>query len=257
MEESMAMSVTALVEYCDQLLGSGGFHDYCPNGLQVEGRSRVERILSGVTACQALLDVAVEWQADLVLVHHGYFWRGEPAAVTGIKRRRLKTLLRHDINLLAYHLPLDAHPTLGNNAKLAELLEFTVEGPLVPDAVPAVGNTGRLQPGLSLSQLEERISQRLQRKPQVISGGEHDIQTIAWCTGSAERMIEQALALGVDAYLSGEISEPVVHIAREAGIHYLGAGHHATERYGVKALGEHLADRFGLEHRFVDIDNPV
>ncbi len=127
----------------------------------------------------------------------------------------------------------------------------------MPDAVPAVGNTGRLQPGLSLSQLEERISQRLQRKPQVISGGEHDIQTIAWCTGSAERMIEQALALGVDAYLSGEISEPVVHIAREAGIHYLGAGHHATERYGVKALGEHLADRFGLEHRFVDIDNPV
>lgn len=253
----MSMNINELVKYCDQLLQVGSFRDYCPNGLQVEGRSRISRILTGVTASQALLDVAVEWQADLVLVHHGYFWKGESQVVTGIKQRRLKTLLQHDINLMAYHLPLDAHPTLGNNARLAELLGFKVEGPLEPGAVPAIGNMGRLEQGLSLQALEQRISHVLGRSPQVISGGSHDIRTVAWCTGAAERMIEHALAQGVDAYVSGEISEPVVHIAREAGIHYIGAGHHATERYGVQALGEHLAEQFGLEHRFVDIDNPV
>lgn len=253
----MSMNINELVKYCDQLLQVGSFRDYCPNGLQVEGRSRISRILTGVTASQALLDVAVEWQADLVLVHHGYFWKGESQVVTGVKQRRLKTLLQHDINLVAYHLPLDAHPTLGNNARLAELLGFEVEGPLEPGSAPAIGNVGRLPQSLSLQALEQRINQVLGRSPQVISGGDHDIRTIAWCSGAAERMIEHALAQGADAYVSGEISEPVVHIAREAGIHYIGAGHHATERYGVQALGEHLAEQFGLEHRFVDIDNPV
>lgn len=253
----MTLNINELVDYCDQLLQVSSFRDYCPNGLQVEGRSRVGRILTGVTASQALLDAAVEWQADLVLVHHGYFWKGESQVVTGIKQRRLKTLLQHDINLMAYHLPLDAHPTLGNNARLAELLGFEVEGPLEPGAAPAIGNVGRLAQSLSLQALEQRIDHVLGRSPQVISGGDHDIRTVAWCTGAAERMIEHALAQGADAYISGEISEPVVHIAREAGIHYIAAGHHATERYGVKALGEHLAGEFGLEHRFVDIDNPV
>ena len=253
----MSVKIHELVKYCDQLLQSDRFRDYAPNGLQVEGSARVKRVLSGVTACQALLDAAVEWEAELVLVHHGYFWKGESPAVTGIKQRRLKTLLKHGINLVAYHLPLDAHPELGNNARLAALLGLEMEGPLDPVASPAIGNIGRLEPGLSLAALEQRILGRLGRQPQVISGGDHEIHRVAWCTGAAERMIEQAVAQGADAYISGEISEPVVHIAREAGIHYLGAGHHATERYGVQALGEHLAQQFGLTHRFVDIDNPV
>jgi dinuclear metal center YbgI/SA1388 family protein len=253
----MSVNIRALVSHCDQLLEVERFRDYCPNGLQVEGRPEVKRILSGVTASQALLDAAVEWQADLILVHHGYFWKGESQPVTGIKQRRLKTLLLNEINLVAYHLPLDAHPKLGNNARLADLLGFEVTGPLEPGAAPAIGNVGQLEQPLTLDQLQARIAEVLQRSPQVIRGGEHEIRTLAWCTGAAERMIDLALAQGADAFISGEISEPVVHIAREAGIHYIGAGHHATERYGVQALGEHLAEHFGLEHRFVDIDNPV
>jgi len=253
----MSVNIHELVRYCDQLLQTDRFRDYAPNGLQVEGRTGITRILTGVTASQALLDAAVEWGGDLVLVHHGYFWKGESPAVTGIKQRRLKTLLLHEMNLVAYHLPLDAHPELGNNARLAARLGFEVEGPLDPGASPAIGNIGQLEQSLSLEALAQRIQERLGREPQVISGGDHEIRKVAWCTGAAERMIEQALVQGVDAYISGEISEPVVHIAREAGIHYLGAGHHATERYGVQALGEHLAQQFGLTHRFVDIDNPV
>jgi len=253
----MSVNIHELVRYCDQLLQTDRFRDYAPNGLQVEGRTGITRILTGVTASQALLDAAVEWEADLVLVHHGYFWKGESPVVTGIKQRRLKTLLLHEMNLVAYHLPLDAHPELGNNARLAARLGLEVEGPLDPGVSPAIGNIGRLEQVLSLEALEQRIQDRLGREPQVISGGDHEIRKVAWCTGAAERMIEQALAQGVDAYISGEISEPVVHIARESGIHYLGAGHHATERYGVQALGEHLAQQFGLTHRFVDIDNPV
>ena len=253
----MTVNIHELVKYCDQLLQTDRFRDYAPNGLQVEGTAQVTRVVTGVTACQALLDAAVEWEADMVLVHHGYFWKGEPSVVTGMKQRRLKTLLEHGINLVAYHLPLDAHPELGNNARLAALLGLEVEGPLDPGSSPAIGNIGRLNPVLSLSDLRQRIQCQLGREPQVISGGEHPISRVAWCTGAAERMIEQALAQGADAYISGEISEPVVHVAREAGIHYLGAGHHATERYGVQALGEHLEQKFGLTHRFIDIDNPV
>ena len=211
----MSVNINDLVAYCDQLLQVGRFRDYAPNGLQVEGRQAVKRVISGVTASQALLDAAVEWQADLVLVHHGYFWEGEPQAVTGIKQRRLKTLLLHDINLVAYHLPLDAHPQLGNNAQLAELLGLSVDGPLEPGAEPAIGNIGQLAQRVSLKELTQRIAAVLGREPQVIRGGEHDVQKVAWCTGAAERMIEHALVQGADVYISGEISEPVVHIARE------------------------------------------
>ncbi len=253
----MAVSIDRLVGYCDQLLQSGRFRDYCPNGLQVEGRRQVQRVVTGVTACQALLDEALAWQADLVLVHHGYFWKGEAAAITGIKRRRLQTLLVNDLNLMAYHLPLDTHAELGNNAQLARRLGVVLEGPLEPGQDPAIGNIGRLEQSLTLAEFAERIEQVLGRVPQMIAGGDHRIQRVALCTGAAERMIDLALEQGADLYLSGEISEPVVHTAREGGIHYCGAGHHATERYGVQALGEHLAEQFGLEHRFIDIDNPV
>lgn len=257
MTETKGVDTLDLVTYCDRLLNSARFRDYCPNGLQVEGRGRVSRIVSGVTACQALLDAAVEQRADLVLVHHGYFWKGEAAPVTGIKRRRLKTLLTQDINLLAYHLPLDAHPELGNNVQLAQRLGIEVQGGLEPDNPLSVGNLGTFASPLSLDAVRARIEQVLGRKPQVVSAGARPIRQVAFCTGAAERMIEQAHALGADAFISGEISEPVVHFAREAGIHYFGAGHHATERYGVQALGEHLAHRFDIEHLFVDIDNPV
>lgn len=253
----MAVTLDQLVHYCDRLLDVGRFRDYCPNGLQVEGRREIRRLVSGVTACQALLDAALDWQADLVLVHHGYFWKGEPAAITGIKRKRLHTLLSAELNLLAYHLPLDAHPELGNNAQLAKRLGIVLEGPLEPGQEPAIGNIGRLEQPLALAEFARRVEQVLGRTPQLIAGGSHAVERVAWCTGAAERMIDLALAQGADLFLSGEISEPVVHTAREGGIHYCGAGHHATERYGVQALGEHLARQFGLEHRFIDIDNPV
>ncbi len=253
----MAVATDELVRYCDQLLETGRFRDYCPNGLQVEGRRQVQRVITGVTACQALLDEALAWDADLVLVHHGYFWKGESAAITGIKRKRLRTLLTADINLMAYHLPLDAHAELGNNAQLAQRLGINLDGPLEPGQDPAIGNIGRLEQPLTLAEFGLRIEQVLGRVPQMIAGGDHPIERVALCTGAAERMIDLALEQGANLYLSGEISEPVVHTAREAGIHYCGAGHHATERYGVQALGEHLAQQFGLEHRFVDIHNPV
>lgn len=246
-----------LVNYCDELLKTTQFSDYCPNGLQVEGRSPIQKIVTGVTGCQALLDEAVNWGADMVLVHHGYFWKGEASVITGIKYRRLRTLIQNDMNLLAYHLPLDAHPVLGNNARLALKLGLQIEDTLEPGNANAIGNIGRVAEPCSLKRFCQRVGQLLDREPQVISGGVHKVHKVAWCTGAAERYIEKAIAMGADTYISGEISEPVVHIAREAGIHYIGAGHHATERYGVEALGEHLARHFGLEHRFIDIANPV
>ncbi|MGF1643567.1 MAG: Nif3-like dinuclear metal center hexameric protein [Thiotrichales bacterium] len=248
------VELQTLVEFLDETLQVSRFSDACPNGLQVEGRGRIERIVSGVTASAALLDAAVAARADAVLVHHGYFWRGERAVITGIRRRRLKTLLEYDISLIAYHLPLDAHAVFGNNAQLARVLDLEVVGPLNPEGI---GNHGRIRAPVGASTLAAKIERALGRKPLVIAGGEHSIATVAWCTGAAQGYIEQAANLGIDAFISGEISEHTVHFAREAGIHYFAAGHHATERYGVQALGAHVADRFGVEHRFIDIDNPV
>lgn len=246
-----------LLDYCDRLLDSAAFADYCPNGLQVQGVERVWRIVSGVTASQALVDAAIAAQADLLLVHHGYFWKGEPAPLTGIKQRRIKALLQHDINLVAYHQPLDVHAELGNNVQLAQLMDWQIEGGLEPDNPRSVGLRGRLSAPLSGEQLAAQLAQRLQRTPLHIPGNDRPIRRIAWCTGAAQGYIDRAIALGVDAYITGEVSEPTVHLAREHGIHFFAAGHHATERYGVKALGEHLAQQFGIEHRFIDIDNPV
>ncbi len=244
------------VAYCDSLLEIEAFRDYCPNGLQVQGRAQIHKLVTGVTASQALLDRAVEQQADAVLVHHGYFWKGDDPRVVGGMHQRLKTLLEHDISLLAYHLPLDAHPIYGNNVQLAHLLSLSIEGQF-GDSKPAIGLFGRLQTPLSPDVFAARIEQQLGRKPLLIEASERNIETIAWCSGAAQGYLPQAVALGVDAYLSGEISEQTVHVAREAGVHYISAGHHATERGGVRALGEHLASRFALEVTFVDIDNPV
>lgn len=246
-----------LLDYCDRLLDSAAFADYCPNGLQVQGGERVRRIVSGVTASQALVDAAIAAQADLLLVHHGYFWKGESSPLTGIKQRRIKALLQHDINLVAYHLPLDVHAELGNNVQLAQLMDWQIEGGLEPDNPRSVGLQGRLSAPLSGEQLAAQLAQRLQRTPLHIPGNDRPIRRIAWCTGAAQGYIDRAIALGVDAYITGEVSEPTVHLARENGIHFFAAGHHATERYGVKALGEHLAQQFGIQHQFIDIDNPV
>ena len=252
----MAIALNTLVAECDRYLDAARIADYCPNGLQVEGRAEVRRIVSGVTASQALLDAAVEAQADVVLVHHGYFWKNENPCVTGIKQRRLKTLLSHDISLLAYHLPLDLHPEVGNNVQLARRLGLQVEGPLEPGNPRSVGLLGSLAEPLAPAAFAARVAAVLGREPLLVPGC-GQIRRVAWCTGAAQGYIEQAIAVGVDAYLSGEVSESTVHCARESGISFLAAGHHATERYGVQALGEYLAQRFGLEHRFIDCDNPV
>lgn len=243
-----------LVSYLDGLLESGRFRDYCPNGLQVEGRSEVRRIVAGVTASQDLLDVAVRRGADAVLVHHGYFWKGEDGRVTGIRRQRLATLIANDINLIAYHLPLDAHPELGNNAQLARRLGWQPEGRFGEQDIAWLGS---LAEPLDLGGLVGKVASGLGREPLVIGQTNQPIRRIAWCSGGAQGYFEQAIALGADAYLSGEISEQTVHLARESGVAYIAAGHHATERGGVQALAAHLADRFGLECEFVDVDNPV
>lgn len=253
----MAVHLQDLVVGLEQVLQPDKFNDYCPNGLQVAGRAQVSRLVTGVTASLALLEQAQAWQADAVLVHHGYFWKGESAVLQGMKKQRLKLLLQHDISLLAYHLPLDTHPRWGNNRQLAERFGWSVDEPLDEGVFQGLGNIGRLPAAMSLAELGRQIGQQLQREPLLISGGDHPVRRIAWCTGAAQSMIELAADKGVDAYISGEISEPTVHVARERGIHYIAAGHHATERYGVAALGSWLAQQHGLEHRFIDIDNPV
>ena len=248
---------SALLGYLADLLQIHAYDDYAPNGLQVEGCATVNRLLTGVTASQALLEAAVEFGADALLVHHGYFWKGEDPVVTGMRRQRLKLLLDNDINLLAYHLPLDGHPELGNNAQLAMRLGIEVTGRVAGQNGPALVFQGRLTPPSTPGEFGARLASALGRTPLHIPGGGDRITTIGWCTGAAQGMIELAAAAQLDAYISGEISEPTVHAARELGIHYFAAGHHATERGGVEALGTHLAERFQLEHRFVDIDNPA
>jgi dinuclear metal center YbgI/SA1388 family protein len=243
-----------LTRYLDELLEAARFRDYCPNGLQVEGRPDIGRIVAGVTASQALLDAAVEAGADTVLVHHGWFWKGEDGRVTGFRKQRLSTLLRHDINLVAYHLPLDAHPELGNNAQWAKDCGFVPEGRFGDQDIAW---HGRLAEPCTAAELAARVGQVLGRPVQLVGPGDRPVSRIGWCSGGAQGYFEQAVALGLDAYLSGEISEQNTHLARETGVPYLACGHHATERGGARALAKHLAERFGLDCRFIDIDNPV
>jgi dinuclear metal center YbgI/SA1388 family protein len=232
--------------------------DYAPNGLQVEGVDQIRKVVTGVTASQALIDRAVELNADALLVHHGYFWKGEPEPIRGMKGKRIRTLIKNDINLLGYHLPLDIHPELGNNAELARLLDIDVEGGL--EGHPqSVAMHGRLKSPLTGAEFADRINRVLNRKPLHIAPDYADkvIETVGWCTGGGQDFIELAVQHGLDAFISGEISERTTYSAREQGIHYFAAGHHATERYGIKALGEWLAQEHGLDVEFIDIDNPV
>jgi dinuclear metal center YbgI/SA1388 family protein len=248
------MQRTELDTYLNQYLEVARFRDYCPNGLQVEGRAGVRSIVTGVTASLALLDAARDAGADAVLVHHGYFWRGEEPRVTGTRRTRIALLLAHEISLFAYHLPLDAHVEVGNNVQLARVLDLPVAGRFCEQDIAL---HGAFDTPLPLSALARRVHERLGRAPLVIGRDDQAIRRVAWCTGGAQGYLEEAVRLGVDAFISGEISEQTVHLARESGVAYIAAGHHATERYGIRALGEHLSARFGLAHTFIDIDNPV
>lgn len=248
------MELNELRDYIASLLETGRFRDYSPNGVQVEGRAQVHRIASGVTASQRLLEAATNWGADAILVHHGYFWRGEDAAITGIKKRRVAHLLQNDVSLLAYHLPLDAHAEFGNNAQLAQRLGFIERGRFGEQNLAC---HGELEQPQKLERLVCHIEATLHFTPQVVGDANKTLRRMAWCSGGAQGYFMQAVELGVDAFLTGEISEQNVHVAEETGIAFIAAGHHATERYGVQALGEHLAARFGLEHRFFDMDVPV
>ncbi|KJR28458.1 Nif3-like dinuclear metal center hexameric protein [Vibrio navarrensis] len=251
------MNNLELEKILNDKLSASLIKDYCPNGLQVEGKAEIRKVITGVTASQALIEQAVEKGADAVLVHHGYFWKGEPEPIRGMKGNRIRTLMRHDINLLAYHLPLDIHPQLGNNAQLANLLDIEVEGGLEGHA-QSVAMFGRLRQAMRAEAFADKITRTLSRQPlHIASERGQRIETIGWCTGGGQDFIELAAQRGLDAYLSGEISERTTYSAREMGIHYFSAGHHATERYGIKALGEWLTQEHGLDVEFIDIDNPV
>jgi len=255
----MSVALTELSRYLEKCLQPDQFQDYCPNGLQVEGRPRVARLATGVTACQRLVDEAIAWGADALLVHHGYFWRGEAPQVVGMKRRRLAALLASEVSLLAYHLPLDAHPTFGNNVCLGRLMgiDADIQEPLQPGIENGLGNIGSLPVAVPAAEIVARLEAITGRRPLHVGDPEALVRRIAWCTGAAQGYIDAAVVAGADLFVSGEVSEQTVHTAREEGIQFIAAGHHATERYGVQALGDHLATQFSLEHRFIDIDNPV
>lgn len=245
-----------LVKFLAETLDINRFRDFCPNGLQVEGRGEIRTLVSGVTASVALIEAALDLRADALLVHHGYFWKGEEPRVIGQKHRRLKLLLTNDINLLAYHLPLDMHPQLGNNVQLANVLGLL---PLARFGDDDIGWSGTCADASirTVADLARLIEARLGRAPLVIGDPQQVLATIGWCTGAAQSMLGDAIAAGVNAYVSGEISEPTVHLERESGVAYLACGHHATERYGVQALGNYLGQQFSIRHHFIDIANPV
>jgi dinuclear metal center YbgI/SA1388 family protein len=242
----------------NQLLQPERFKDYGPNGLQVEGKSEIKTIISGVTASLALIDAAIERGADAIFVHHGLFWRGQDGRVTGWMKQRLQKLLAHDINLYAYHLPLDAHPTLGNNAQLGAMLGFTPleRGEFGRFGEQDLGWMG-CTPFSSFQSLSEHIKIKLNRPVAVINTAQGAIKKVAWCTGGAQGYFEAAIAAGADVYITGEISEPQAHYAREMGVSYIACGHHASERYGAPAVAGHVAQQLGLAHEFVEIDNPA
>ena len=249
----MTVTRQQLLQACDGLLQPDRFKDYGPNGLQVEGRTDIRHVVSGVTASLALIEAAIADGADAIFVHHGLFWRGQDGRVTGWMKQRLQRLLAHDINLLAYHLPLDAHPEWGNNAQLGRVLGWAADARFGEQelgfAAPADFDDA--------AALAAHVSAVLGRSVTTVAGGEAPIRRVGWCTGGAQGYFESAIAAGVDAFITGEISEPQAHLARETGVAFIAAGHHATERYGAPALAAHLAGLCGVSHRFIEIDNPA
>lgn len=251
------MQAPQLENIINQLLNAKEIADYCPNGLQVDGSKPIKTIVTGVTACQALIDQAIALNADALIVHHSYFWKNEAQTITGIKYQRIKKLIQHNVALLAYHLPLDIHPHLGNNAQLVDRFELCHPQPFDTGTPTPLGLLATTAENITFATLANKIEQSLQRKPMIVEAHQRPIHKVAICSGGAQDFIEHAYHAGADVYISGEISERTTHIARELGINYLSAGHHATERYGVQALGNYLAKAYGLTHHFIDIDNPA
>jgi dinuclear metal center YbgI/SA1388 family protein len=245
-----------LVKYLDGLLAIEKFHDYCPNGLQIEGCREIKKLVTGVTACQALFDRAISEKADAILVHHGFFWKEEDPRIIGIKKKRIATLIKNNVSLIAYHLPLDAHPVFGNNAQLVQKLGIELELPEKREVTDIIF-VGNLAEAMSVRDFTAKVTDVLQRTPLCIADPDKKIKKIAVCSGGAQDYFNQALKYDVDAFLTGEICEYIVHVARETGVAYIAAGHHATEKYGIQTIGEHAAQKFNLEYKFIDIENPV
>ncbi len=250
------ITANALSQWCDDFLQINEFSDYCPNGLQVDAGQDIDKLITGVTACEALIDKAIEHQAQAIMVHHGYFWKGENPRLIGMKGNRIRKLMQHGISLIAYHLPLDAHTEIGNNAQLGKLLNLDNMMPLYPEQKHSIGNIFDSH-DISPTELIECIQQRLQRTPLHIATGKSHFQRIGLCSGAGQDMIEQAKLMGCDAFISGEISERTTHSARELEIDYFACGHHATEIAGIKTLGELVQAEFDLDVTFINIDNPV
>ncbi len=251
------MQLQQLSDFCADYLLVSDFKDYCPNGVQVESVGEVNSIVSGVTASLDLIEAAIDVKADTLLVHHGYFWKGESPEIIGFKARRIRALIKNNLNLLAYHLPLDAHPVVGNNAQIANIMGWQVQGTFASVGIHDIVFHTTLPSAITLDELTKAIAVKLNTKPLSLTAGDKPIKRIAWCTGAAQSYIDQAAERGFDVFISGEVSENTFHYAKECGIHYIAAGHHATERYGVQALGGLIAEKFGLKHQFIDIPNPV
>ena len=249
----MSISRTELLQAFDRLLQPDRFKDYGPNGLQVEGKPEITRIVSGVTASRALIEAAIAARADAIFVHHGLFWRGQDGRITGWMKQRMQLLLAHDINLFAYHLPLDAHAERGNNAQFGRVLGWTADQRF---GEQELGFAGPAAFG-GAQALADHVAQTLGRAVTLVQSAERPIQRVAWCTGGAQSYFESAIAAGADAFITGEISEPQAHLAREMGVAFIAAGHHATERYGAPAAAGLVAQQLGVEHHFIDVDNPA
>jgi len=247
-----------LEQHLNNLLKPEQIKDFCPNGLQVQGNDEIHKIVTGVTATQALIEQAIIEKADALVVHHGFFWKNESYVIRGMKHQRIKALIENNISLFAYHLPLDIHPELGNNAQLAKLFEINNVEPLEVGNPLSVAVRGQFSHGITGSELGTRISQQLSREClHIAPASNKKIKTVAWCSGGGQGYIELAAELGIDAFISGEVSEQTTHVAREMDIHFFAAGHHATERYGAKALANHLEEELSIPAIFIDIDNPA
>lgn len=246
-----------IIQWCDQTLKSPEFKDYAPNGLQIEGKTEVRKILAAVTASQDAIDAAIRENADLLLVHHGYFWKGEAYPITGMRGKRIKSLIQHDISLLAYHLPLDSHPSLGNNAAIADLLKLERIEALDPSERHPIGNTGYLNQPMPVEDFKIFVSEKLKFDVTHLPADKTMIEKVGFCTGGAQDFIVKAAEQGCDAYISGEVSERTFYEAKELGVHYFACGHHATERYGVQRLGQAISEQFDIEYVYFELNNPI
>ena len=255
--ERIMAQLKEIIQWCDQTLNTHEFKDYAPNGLQIEGKSEVQKILCAVTASQEAIDAAIAQNADLLLVHHGYFWKGEPYPITGMRGKRIKSLIQHDISLVGYHLPLDSHPSLGNNAAIAECLALENLQALDPSERHPIGNIGFLKQAMSATEFRDYLTARLGFKTIHLPAEKSQIQKVGFCTGAAQDFIGKAAEQGCDAFISGEVSERTYYEAKELGVHYYACGHHATERYGVQRLAKAISEQFNIEYSYFELNNPI